>query len=168
MCRWWGGWWDCEKGSPWPTQTWNNKDLSHSLQWTLSSICTVWGLLSPTWTSDEEESEKQGSLASTVCFPGTHESVPFHRNQCITTRGLQVPYRAGKITVTAEGIMFPWRKKDLSHTVGEASSDHLWEETQTSGSQPVCHDPYRVTYQISCMSDIYIMIHNNSSITFMK
>jgi hypothetical protein len=47
---------------------------------------------------------------------------------------------------------------------------------RTSGSQPVGHNPFgsqmepftEVTYQITCLSDIYIMTHKSSKITVMK
>ena len=48
----------------------------------------------------------------------------------------------------------------------------LWN----TGSQPVGHDPFGglsdpitgVAYQISCMSDIYIIIYNSSKVTDIK
>ncbi|MEJ1272308.1 HNF1 homeobox B [Cricetulus griseus] len=39
---------------------------------------------------------------------------------------------------------------------------------QSGGSQPVGHDPFGDSYQISCVSDVYIMIHNSSKMTVMK
>jgi hypothetical protein len=37
------------------------------------------------------------------------------------------------------------------------------------GSQPLGQDPFtRVTYQVSCLSDIYSVVHNSSKITVMK
>ena len=35
-----------------------------------------------------------------------------------------------------------------------------------SGSQPVGHDLFGVTYQVSCISNIYITIHNSGKISY--
>jgi hypothetical protein len=60
--------------------------------------------------------------------------------------------------------------------IGKGDKSKFFQLFWNTGSQPLGHDPLeasnnpftKVAYQISCISDIYIGIHNNSKITVMK